>query len=169
MIAAVIIQGWKMLDLDLFFSPIFSKLFYWLMAFEFSISSFILDLFLPVAVNKASFLITFPDNSSVYLYEGCSGLKQVIQFSLIMLIYPGSVRRKLWFIPFSILALILAAIIHFIFLCMILYKAHDQYEFMHEYLSRWFFFGVFFLLWVLFIHMKNTVKTPSSEPDIHPG
>lgn len=165
-ISAIVIQGWKFLELDPFFSPVFSKLFHWLMVIEFAISSAVLDLFMPVTLNKSIFLITFPDNSSIYLYEGCSGLKQVIQFSLIILIYPGSFRRKLWYIPLSALILIQAAIIHFMFLCITWYRMPAQYDFVHEHLSRWFFFGVFFLLWVVFIRKPVKEGKINSEASI---
>jgi exosortase/archaeosortase family protein len=166
LISFLIIEGWRLLDLDLIFSPLFSDLFRWLMSFEFSISVLLLKPLLPFSYDTSTFLITLPDSRSIYLYEGCSGLKQVLQFSLIMLLYPGPVVRKTWFIPFSALLLILAAIVHFVFLCYILYASPANYDFMHDHISRWFFFGVFFLLWMWFNRKEKPSGMEPSESDV---
>jgi exosortase/archaeosortase family protein len=166
-ISAIIIQGWKIMNLDILLSSTFTRLFHWLMEIEFTISSFLVGLIFPVTLNKAQFLINLPNNNSIFLFEGCSGLKQVIQFTLLILCYPGRIQRKLWYIPFSTMVLLIAAMIHFIFLCVVLYKLPEQYEFMHDNLSRWFFFGIFFLLWVLFIRVKKTENVNSLKSEIH--
>ena len=168
-ISIVILEGWKLLDLDAVLSPLFSQIFHWLIRFEFRVSAFILKPLLPATFDFTGFLITFPNRQSVYLYEGCSGLKQIIQFTLILLIYPGCWRRKGWFIPVASAFLILAAVIHFIFLCVILYHFPDRYNFMHDHISRWFFFVVFFILWVLFTRNQPFSVNKKLKSDVQSG
>ena len=168
LISAMVIEGWRQLGLDVILSPLIRQLFHGLMAVEFAISARILELFLPLQIDRETFLITFSNQQSVFLYEGCSGLKQVFQFTLILMIYPGSWKKKAWFIPLSSLLLIIAAIVHFIFLCLILYKFPFNYEFMHDHISRWFFFLIFFLLWVLFSRNSTFSGNTRSKSQIDP-
>ena len=52
-------------------------------------------------------ILYFKNNSYVGVNQSCSGLKQILQFVILMLVYPGPWRQKLWFIPAG------ALIIHF--------------------------------------------------------
>ncbi len=49
----------------------------------------------------------FTNECSVRIVPSCSGIKQMLQISLLLIIYPGPWKHKLWFIPMGMV------IIHF--------------------------------------------------------
>jgi exosortase/archaeosortase family protein len=78
----------------------------------------------------------------------CTALKQVFQMTLILILYPGPWKHKLWYIPVSSFFLLISAVIHLLILAVTLAEIPEHYSFMHLYISRWFFFGVYFLIWL---------------------
>lgn len=109
--------------------------------------------------------ITFKNGYSLIEDPLCTGLKQVIQFSIIMLVYSGPFRKKIWYLPCSWLVLIVAAIFHLVILSLTLAVNPQNYNAFHEHISRWFFFGIFFLLWLLWEekivkHDKSIIGNP---------
>lgn len=47
----------------------------------------------------------------IYIIWGCTGLKQLIMFTFILLLYFGPIRKKLWYLPMSWLILIVINIL----------------------------------------------------------
>lgn len=48
-------------------------------------------------------MFIFPNTYAILVNGSCSGLKQFIQFALLMILFPGPWKHKLWFIPTGIL------------------------------------------------------------------
>ncbi len=94
---------------------------------------------------------------------GCSGLKQFLQFAILMILYPGTWKHKLWFIPSGILIIHITNIFRITGLSVILVKWSNQqyFTFSHDWLFRPFFYVVIFSMWVFWVEVikKRTQKT----------
>ncbi len=94
---------------------------------------------------------------------GCSGLKQLIQFSILIMLYPGPWKHKLWFIPMGLLAIYLTNIIRIVGLSVIVttWSNQDYFRFSHDWIFRPLFYVVIFGLWVFWvdkIQKKDDIK-----------
>jgi len=93
----------------------------------------------------------FPNKAIMYVNNSCSGLKQMIQFALLMLIFPGPWKKKLWFIPLGVLIMHLTNIFRMVGLAVVMNNWPYQWDFFHDYIFRPFFYIVIFMLWVWWV------------------
>jgi exosortase/archaeosortase family protein len=92
----------------------------------------------------------------IAINHGCSGLKQILQFALLMLVFPGPWKHKLWFIPLGIFIVHLTNLFRIIGLAIVLVTVPDYWDFSHDYIFRPFFYVVIFSLWVYWVEkIKN--------------
>ena len=130
---------------------------YWILANVFSV---------PLTYVVESSRLYFTTSSYLYIYHGCSGLKEMAMFLFIMLLFPGSYKMKLWFIPASLVTIYLIVILRIVFLSLIYLHIPDWFNFFHNYIFNLIFFFLFFLLWLLWIkyfYKKSTDKPGRSE------
>lgn len=162
LLASAIIGLWKLFRID-------DLLYSFLMPFQ----NFLISLQAPAThwIITKVFLVpsTFQVDTLIFnngqaLQEQplCTALKQVFQMTLILLIYPGPWKHKLWYIPVSSLLLMVAAVIHLVILSLTLAKSPNIYPFIHLQISRWFFFGIYFLIW-LFWEERLSWKSSSKS------
>jgi len=93
----------------------------------------------------------FPNKAIMYVNNSCSGLKQMLQFALLMLIFPGPWRKKLWFIPLGVLIMHLTNIFRMVGLAVVMNNWPYQWDFFHDYIFRPIFYIVIFMLWVWWV------------------
>lgn len=92
----------------------------------------------------------------IAINRGCSGLKQMLQFALLMMIFPGPWKHKLWYIPLGILIVHLTNLFRIIGLAVVLVTVPDYWDFSHDNIFRPFFYVVIFSLWVYWVEkIKN--------------
>lgn len=89
-----------------------------------------------------------PD-SSVIIIWGCTAVKQLYIFLVIMLLFPGPWRKKLWYIPLGCLILIIYNIVRIAVICMLIKNHPERFEMLHEGVFRYIFYGLIFLLWLI--------------------
>lgn len=95
----------------------------------------------------------------IAINHGCSGLKQILQFVLLMMIFPGPWKHKLWYIPLGAFIVHLTNLFRIIGLAIVLVTVPDYWKFSHDYLFRPFFYVVIFSLWVYWVEkIKNKEK-----------
>ncbi len=105
----------------------------------------------------------FDNDSYMFINRSCSGLKQVMQFVVLMMVFPGPWKRKLWFIPLG------AVIVHFtnlfrvIGLSVVLVTKPIYWSFSHDYIFRPLFYLVIFLLWVWWVDRVSKKKKAEIE------
>lgn len=98
----------------------------------------------------------------IAITHGCSGLKQILQFALLMMIFPGPWKQKLWYIPLGAFIVHLTNLFRIIGLAEVLVIIPDYWKFSHDYIFRPFFYVVIFSLWVIWVEKfknKNTTKS----------
>jgi len=87
---------------------------------------------------------------------GCSGLKPILQFIILMTVFPGPWKKKLWYIPMGVFIVHLTNLFRIIGLGVVLVTVPDYWKFSHDYLFRPFFYVVIFSLWVYWVeHMRK--------------
>lgn len=105
----------------------------------------------------------FTNDAHMYINQSCSGLKQIMQFVLLMMVFPGPWKRKLWFIPLGVFIVHLTNLFRIIGLSVVLVTKPDYWGFSHDYIFRPFFYVVIFLLWVWWVDKIS--KNPRLEKE----
>lgn len=93
----------------------------------------------------------FPGHGYIGINLSCSGFKQIMQFIILMLFFPGPRKHKLWFIPLGILVVHLTNLFRIVGLSVVTINWPDYWQFSHDYLFRPFFYVMMFLMWVVWV------------------
>jgi exosortase/archaeosortase family protein len=101
--------------------------------------------------------INFTDGY-VTVEEGCSGFKQLYQLLGLFLIFPGTWKIKLWYLPFSWLVMHAVNILRIVILSLAVIYVPRQWDFIHLWVLRPMFYVVIFGLWVIFIGITRKKK-----------
>ncbi len=96
---------------------------------------------------------------------GCSGLKQLYQWTVLMLFYPGSWKNKLWYIPMGLVVVHLTNVFRILLMVFVTINLPEHWHFIHDYIARPFFYVVMFAMWVYwnehYYHKKEKKKVKS--------
>lgn len=132
-----------------FFGMDVSAPFNFMSAHVASVTAYFLDLAGYDVVLDPNNSIRHDNGEVIRIVWACSGLKQAYIFFTIIAFYPGSFRRKLWFIPAGLLVVYLFNIFRITYIIAAVKHNPEQFEFLHEHLFKYLFYGVIFLMWVL--------------------
>lgn len=106
----------------------------------------------------------FANNGFIAVNSSCSGFKQMLQFGLLMLVFPGPWKHKLWYIPMGIIIMHLTNLFRITGLSVIVVNWPEYWDFSHDYLFRPFFYVVIFSLWVIWVErFRGRVKKTKAE------
>jgi exosortase/archaeosortase family protein len=97
----------------------------------------------------------------IHINESCSGLKPILQFILLMILYPGPWKKKLWFIPMGVVIVHLTNLFRIIGLSVVIVTEPQYWHFSHDNLFRPFFYVIIFLLWVWWVEKLIVSKKTS--------
>ena len=122
-------------------------------------SVWLISVFIDVETVDATMYMYFTNNSIMYINESCSGLKQMIQFTLLMLLFPGPWKKKLWFIPLGIFIMHLTNVFRVFGLAVVMNNWPQYWAFNHDYIFRPLFYVVIFLMWVYWVEKLKPIKT----------
>ncbi len=101
----------------------------------------------------------WPDNTGyMTVNESCSGVKQMIQFALLMLVFPGPMRKKAWYIPMGMFIMYVVNVIRLLILAEVLVYLPDYWQFTHDSVVRPMFYVVIFALWVYWTERMQDPK-----------
>lgn len=110
---------------------------------------FILHKILGMDVRMTNFIFRFDTGETIRIVWGCSGVKQMFIFTVIMLFSYGSRKHKLWFIPLGLLICYGVNIARILMLGLIAYRYPAQLNLFHAYIFKYVFYGVMFLIWLI--------------------
>jgi len=91
---------------------------------------------------------------------GCTAVKQLYIFIVIMAFYRGPWRKKLWYIPLGCVILWVYNIIRIASISYLTVGHPERFDFLHEGLFRYIYYGLIFLLWVIW-EEKFVKKSPA--------
>lgn len=157
--------SWRFWAVNFNYAPI-SKFMYNLMGLMaeevYRESAWMIDGLLNIVRDDESMQIYFPNNCMIYVNSGCSGLKQILQFSLLIFLFPGPRMKKLWFIPLGVIIVHLTNVIRVVGLAMVMNYWPQHWDFSHDYVFRPLFYVVIFVLWVIWVERLKDKHSKSS-------
>lgn len=93
--------------------------------------------------------ICFPNHYHILVVWGCTAIKQSFIFLCIFAVAPGPWKHKSWYIPFGLGVVYFFNIFRITLICLIVENHPEYFTFMHEYLLKYLFYGVIFLVWMM--------------------
>ena len=93
-------------------------------------------------------ILRFDTGTSTKIVWSCTALKQSFIWIVIMLVARGSWLRKLWFIPLGLACAYLFNILRIALIAMSIEHHPEWFDFLHEYLFKYLFYGMLFCLWL---------------------
>ena len=172
-------------DLTSFITPLcrwIANICYWIIHDVFGYDNF----------NIKGQYIYFSNSIILHIVWGCTALKQMLLFTFIIACFGGSVKRKLIFIPASIVLLFLFNILRLVITCFVVKNGfpdwfiafnesfngkkwdnsiktywtfyEDWYHFFHDHIFKWVYYdGVIFILWLLWV---EKIGKPKKTKDV---
>ncbi|MDP2188217.1 MAG: exosortase/archaeosortase family protein [Sphingobacteriaceae bacterium] len=104
-------------------------------------------------------VMRFENGKALEVAESCSGLKQFFQIAILFLLFPGSWKHKLWFIPLGFLAIHVTNIVRVVILGLWMAKEIPHWDFAHDWIMRPMYYVVIFGLWYFWNEQFNTAIT----------
>ena len=101
------------------------------------------------------------NGAGLILNDSCSGIKQIMQFAILMLIFPGPWKHKAWFIPLGMFIVHLTNVLRIILLAVVAEHSPANIKYAHDNWLRIMFYVVIFALWLIWVE-KIAVKEKSS-------
>jgi len=111
-------------------------------------SSWFIKNVLGIEFNTIDLTMYFPHNRYIAITSGCSGLKLFYEWIILMVLYPGPWRPKVWFIPMGLIVVHLTNLFRIIMLAVVIMWKPDYWDFSHDYILRPFFYLVMFIMWM---------------------
>jgi exosortase/archaeosortase family protein len=105
---------------------------------------------IPISTGPDRF-IYFKNDGFIAINHSCSGLKPMLQFILLMLIFPGPWKHKAWFIPMGMLIVHCTNLFRICGLAVVTITVPEYWDFAHDNVFRPFFYVVIFFLWVWWV------------------
>jgi len=110
-----------------------------------------------------NFHITLPDqaihvqsSNGIWTYllvsPGCTSLKQWMHWLFLMLLFPGTWKHKLWYIPLGLIIIEFVNVVRIVGLTLTMIPWPTRFHFFHDYFFKTFFYIMIFLLWVIWVH-----------------
>lgn len=107
-------------------------------------------------VEKQFCLLHYPDtNTGLRIIWGCSGLKEIIMTTLVIIAAPGNRNKKLWYIPIGILFVLLLNFIRLSSLTLLVHHHMDLFDFVHKIVFRFVMYGGIFLVWLVWTEKRK--------------
>lgn len=109
-------------------------------------------------------IIRHDNDIAVRIVWACTGIKQAYIFIVIIAFYYGPFLKKLWFIPAGLVVVYLFNIFRIVMITAAIKERPESFEFLHEGLYKYLYYGVIFLMWVLWeekIREKSKKQTSS--------
>lgn len=114
-------------------------------------SAWIVENVLAYPVNTVGNGLYFENGGYVEVVGSCSGLKQFYQWIMLMILFPGPWKKKLWYIPLGLLVIHIVNIFRIVILSVVVVHWPQHWDFIHEWILRPFFYVVIFMLWVIWV------------------
>jgi exosortase/archaeosortase family protein len=115
-------------------------------------TSWILDHIFRIPFYVDGNILWFDNKYGLSVNESCSGIKQIAQFVLLMILFPGPWKQKAWFIPLGITIVYLTNVVRLVLLGLTLDLIPAHQHVIHRYLLRAMFYVVIFFLWVWWVN-----------------
>ena len=111
-------------------------------------------------------VLWFDNTWGLSVNDGCTGFKQIAQFMLLILFFPGSWKNKIWFIPLGMFIVYLTNLFRLLSISLVLNYMPKHSLFIHDNVLRSLFYVVIFVLWLLWVNKfagkkKEVIQNPA--------
>ena len=113
------------------------------------------------------YTIRFSSGFGVRIVWSCTPIKQGFIWLVIMLFAHGSWKKKLWFIPLGWAFIQLFNIMRIIVISLLCEHHSEMFSFWHEYIFKYIFYGMIFLLWVWWTECISKTREGRTMPETH--
>lgn len=110
---------------------------------------------LHIPMQVSDMTMTFSTGSWILINNSCAGDKQMLQFALLLIIYPGNWKRKLWYIPLGIVIIHFTNILRIVLLSQVSVHCPEWWHFAHNTILRGLFYVVILALWIIWVERVN--------------
>lgn len=135
----------------------------WMATIVFNQSTWFITNVLGIPITTVENTMYFANKGYMQINQSCSGMKQIMQFVLLMMVFPGLWKRKLWFIPLGVLIVHLTNLFRVIGLSVVITTIPDYWKFSHDNVFRPLFYIVIFAMWVWWVEKIGHKKTRKIE------
>jgi hypothetical protein len=111
----------------------------------------ILNPLLRIDIVREANSLVLPDGFYVSYWFSFSGIKQMLLVTLLFLIIPGPMIRKLWFIPLNILLILMMVFFRFIILTLHCTIYPEHYHLLQDILFGPMFYFEIMMMWIIWI------------------
>ncbi len=130
----------------------------------FNQSTWAIQHILNIPLQLSGTIMYFDNGSWTSINSSCSGDKQILQFALLVLIYPGLWKRKLWFIPMGMVIIHFTNVLRIVLLGVVSVNKPELWHTAHNTVLRAMFYVVILILWIIWVERIN--KKPEAGPEI---
>ena len=116
---------------------------------------------LNIPMQAADHTMYFNNGSWISINLSCAGDKQILQFFLLLLIYPGLWKQKLWYIPLGMIILHCTNILRIVLLSLVSIYRPEWWHIAHNFVLRGMFYVVILVLWIIWVERINHKNEPS--------
>ncbi|HNY01138.1 MAG TPA: exosortase/archaeosortase family protein [Bacteroidales bacterium] len=154
------------LDTTRLFSTLFEAFYYRLSAVITLASVKVYSLFYKEIYSTSDFLIVINDVRTIQMQHGCTGLMQLFQIFFILMFFPLTLKKKLFYFPVSFFVIVFAALLHYLILIEIAHSHREHFSVFHDTITRVIFYTFFFLNFILWIKTaKQNRRISCSDTD----
>jgi len=98
------------------------------------------------------------NNGYIAVNRSCSGFKQFYQIFFLFVLFPGPWKHKLWYVPSSMILIFLVNIFRIVALSVVIIHWPLQWDFVHTWILRPFFYVIIFMEWVVWVEIFKNGK-----------
>jgi len=121
---------------------------------------------IPITTIEETNTMYFANKGYMAINQSCSGLKQIMQFVLLIALIRGPWKRKWWFILLGVFIVHLTNLFRVTGLSVVITTWPEYWDFSHDNIFRPFFYIVIFSLWVWWVERVSVDKKPAwSNPE----
>lgn len=102
---------------------------------------------LGIQLKREGNLMWFSNGAGISINGSCSGDKQLLQLALLLLLFPGRWKYKVWFIPLGLILVHATNILRIVLLSLVAVWNPEWIETVHDTALRGMFYCVIFLVW----------------------
>ena len=102
----------------------------------------------------------------VIIAPECASLKQWMHWIFLMVLFPGPWKHKLWYIPAGLVIIEWTNVVRICGVLLMQIPWPNSFHLAHDYIFKFFFYLVIFLMWVLWVEKfydKKTTKPKQNE------
>lgn len=111
-------------------------------------------------------ILYYSNGNGVRIVWACTGIKQAYIFFCIIAFTRGPWLKKLWYIPSGIIVIYLFNLLRMVVIIGLAKNHMEWFDILHNYIFKYLFYGVIFLMWVIWDEKIATRKHSENQKTI---